>query len=184
MTHVHTQFGADRKHPDSQTCFYSTTVFRFFVQEFKLCFSPQSSGALPVHICLCGRAALCSVGLLLHQTITPSPLLTPWTLTFIERMVRKGEIVWFLSFPLSTKGYKHRGQANENLVNSNLKSPRLSQWMTCLNLVLYKQAHTRTHTRTFKLFSRVYLSFESHQKSPRQIVSLRPMAEAVPNNSL
>lgn len=41
-----------------------------------------------------------STGLLLHQTVTPSPLLTPWPLTFIERMAKKGEIVWFLSFPL------------------------------------------------------------------------------------
>lgn len=43
-----------------------------------------------VHICLCGRAALRIVGFSLHQTVTPSTLLTPWPLTFIERITRQG----------------------------------------------------------------------------------------------
>lgn len=102
---------------------------------------------------------------------------------------KKREIVWFLSFPVWTKSYKHTDWASENLVNLPWNHP-VSLRMTCLNLVLYKQAkacahtYTLTHIQTFKLFSRVYLTFESDQKLPRQIVSLGPVAKAVPNNLL
>lgn len=59
---------ADRK----QSHFHSTKSLRLFCQESKLCFSPQSDRALPGHICFCGGDALCSVGLILRQTATPS----------------------------------------------------------------------------------------------------------------
>lgn len=96
---------SDRKPPDSQACFYSTTVLRFLsgIQTAVVhrCMDPCQS----VHICLCGWAALSSMGLLLHQKVMPSPFLSFWPLTFIERMAGKGRQFGFYLF--WTKSYKH-----------------------------------------------------------------------------
>lgn len=73
--------GADRKHPDSQACFFIRLQSSDFCQEFEL------RSAIP-HLFM-WKSGFMQRGFII-ASVTPSPLLTPWTLTFIERMVRKG----------------------------------------------------------------------------------------------
>lgn len=108
-----------------RTFFFFLLQSSDFWQEFGLCIVKWSSTILHLFM---WTSSFMQHGIII-SSVMPSPLLTLWTWTFTERTVRKGAIVWFLSFPLWTKTYKHKAWATEKLVN------------------------THTHTQTFKALS-------------------------------
>lgn len=64
VTHAHTYSGQTENIQAHRPVFILRQSSDF-CQEFKLCFRPQSGGALPVHICLCGRAAFTQRGFII-----------------------------------------------------------------------------------------------------------------------
>lgn len=89
---------------------------------------------------------------------------------------KKGQMVCFSSLPLWTQSLSYRKSGKP------MKSPCPSKDDLSQPWVIQTGKRTYAFTHTPLSCSPVYLSFESDQNLPRQIVSSGPMAKAFPNN--